>query len=266
MRGVLARGTRGVSAAAQTLAAPAEALLVASALAKARADHDGLAGFDLAIPRGAHVALFGASGAGKSLALRLLLGLERPDAGLVSLFGADPAGPGATALRARLGFVPAQDGLFADRSVEENVALALPRGRPAAARSRAVRESLLLVGLKQVEHLKPAALAPGVRRRVALARAVAHGPELLVVDEPVAGLDPVGAAITVTLVAQLRERLGLTLLVATRDPRGFEGADRVAFLRGGRIQLEDAPAALRARADAALQQLLAGRPFGPIPS
>ena len=254
------------AAALQTPAATDVPVLAAVALAKAGLDHDGLAGFDLAIPRGAHVALFGASGAGKSLALQLLLGLAKPDAGRVSLFGADPAGPSAAALRARLGFVPAQDALFADRSVEENVALALPRGRHAAARTRAVRESLLLVGLKHVEHLKPAALAPGVRRRVALARAVAHAPALLVVDEPVAGLDPVGAAIVATLIAQLRERLGLTLLVATRDPRGFEGADRVAFLHAGRIQSEDAPSALRTRADAALQQLLAGRPFGPLGS
>ena len=142
----------------------------------------------------------------------------------------------------------------------------LPRGRPAAARARAVRESLLLVGLKQVEHLKPAALAPGVRRRVALARAVAPTPALLVVDEPVAGLDPVDAAIVVTLISQLRERLDLTLLVATRDPRGFAGADRVAFLHGGRVQVEDSPAALRTHADIALQQLLAGRPLGPLAS
>lgn len=254
------------AATAQTCDGAREPVLAATALAKVGAVREGLAGFDLVVPRGAHVALFGAIGAGKSLALELLLGLARPDAGRVSLFGADPAGPAAPALRARLGFVPAQDALFPDRSVEENVALALPRRRPAAARSRAVRESLLLVGLKQVEHLKPAALAPGVRRRVALARAVAHAPELLIVDEPVAGLDPVGAAIVATLVAQLRERLGLTLLVATRDPRGFDGADRVAFLHAGRIQLEEAPEALRTRADAALQQLLAGRPFGPLAS
>jgi ABC-type transporter Mla maintaining outer membrane lipid asymmetry ATPase subunit MlaF len=256
-----------VSVAAVQTTAPANApVLAAVALAKAGLDHDGLAGFDLAVPRGAHVALFGAAGAGKSLALQLLLGLAKPDAGRALLFGDDPAGPRAATLRARLGFVPAQDGLFADRSVEENVALALPRGRHAAARARAVRESLLLVGLKHVEHVKPGSLAPGVRRRVALARAIAHAPELLVVDEPVACLDPAGAAIVATLVAQLRERLGLTLLVATRDPRGFEGADRVAFLHGGRIQAEDAPAALRTRADAALQQLLCGRPFGPLAS
>lgn len=257
------------AAPARTLAPIAEPVLTAHAVSKAGVEHDGLAGFDLSIARGAHVALFGASGAGKSLALQILLGVTKPDAGRVSLFGADPAalrGRAAASLRARLGFVPALDGLFADRSVEENVALGQPRGRSAAARARAVRESLLLVGLKQVEHLKPAALAPGVRRRVALARAIAPMPELLVVDEPVAGLDPVGAAIVVALIAQLRERLDLTLLVATRDPRGFASADRVAFLHGGRVRVEDAPAALCTCADAALQQLLNGRALGPFAS
>jgi ABC-type transporter Mla maintaining outer membrane lipid asymmetry ATPase subunit MlaF len=129
---------------------------------------------------------------------------------------------------------------------------------------RAVREALLLVGLKHVEHRRPGALAAGERRRVALARAIAGRPALLVVDEPAPALDPVAAGAVHVLLAQLRTRLELALLVATRDPRALDGADRAHFLHGGRIAAADRPDLLRKRPDAALQQLLAGRPYGPI--
>jgi ABC-type transporter Mla maintaining outer membrane lipid asymmetry ATPase subunit MlaF len=182
-----------------------------------------LAGFDFAMARGEFVVLFGPNGAGKSLLLRLWLGLERPDAGSVRLLGGEPAGGSRQqrrALLARTGVVFEHDALFEDRSVGDNVALALtavPR-RSAAAARRAVHESLLLVGLKHVDHLRPHALPAGTRRRVALARAIAHRPELLLVDEPAAGLDPVAGAALHELVAQLRTRLDLSVLVTTRNP------------------------------------------------
>lgn len=245
---------------------PAPATVAAArGVGRVFADRAVLAGLDLRVARGEHLVLLGASGVGKSLALRLLLGLERPDAGEVSLFGAPIAARRARAAQlARVGFVPERDALFDDRSVEENVGFALPAGRARAAARRAVRESLLLVGLKHVEHLRPPALPAGARRRVALARAVAHAPELLVVDEPAAGLDPVAAAALHALVAQLRTRLDLTVLVASRDPRALDGADRAAFLHAGRVALAAPVAALATATDAALQQLLAGRPHGPI--
>lgn len=205
-------------------AAPATAwVLEARGLGKACGDREVLAGFDFAMARGEFVVLFGANGAGKSLLLRLWLGLERPDAGSVRLLGGEPAGGSRQqrrALLARTGVVFEHDALFEDRSVGDNVALALsaaPRRSPAAAR-RAVHESLLLVGLKHIDHLRPHALPVGTRRRVALARAIAHRPELLLVDEPAAGLDPIAGAALHELVAQLRTRLDLSVLVATRNP------------------------------------------------
>jgi ABC-type transporter Mla maintaining outer membrane lipid asymmetry ATPase subunit MlaF len=137
--------------------------------------------------------------------------------------------------------------------------------RPRPEVERAVRESLLLVGLKHVEHLRVDALPEGAQRRVALARAIAHRPELLLLDEPAAGLDPVGADAVRELVGQLRERLGLAVLVATRDP-GFalRAADRIAVLHRGGIAAEGTPDALRRAPDEAVQQLLAGRAHGPI--
>lgn len=226
------------------VAAP-DCVLEASGVAKACGDRDVLDGVDLSVTRGDCVVLYGPSGAGKSLLLRLLLGLERPDAGEI-------------AVRARAGVVFESNALFDDRSVEDNVALALRAvtKRPAAAARRAVHESLVLVGLKHVDHLRPHELPPGARRRVALARAIAHEPELLFVDEPAGGLDPVAGAAICEVIAQLRTRLGLSVLIATRDPQHVLGADRSTFLHGGRIAA-DGP-------DAARDQFLAARVHGPI--
>ncbi len=218
-------------------AAPQTArVLEVSGLSKSHGDRDGLAGFDLALARGEFVAILGANGTGKSLLLRLLLGLERPDAGTATLFGVEVArlgGRARKALLARIGVVFERDALFEDRSVADNIALALratPR-RPAAAARRAVHESLLLVGLKHVDHLRPPALSPGARRRVALARAIAHHPELLLIDEPAAGLDPVAGAALHELTAQLRERLDLSILLTTRHPNPAQSlADRTVRL------------------------------------
>lgn len=232
-----------MSALALDAVAARDCVLEASGVAKALQDRDVLDGVDLAVARGECVALYGPSGAGKSLLLRLLLGLEPLDAGEI-------------VLRSRTGVVFEQNALFDDRSIEDNVALALRAvaKRPAAAARRAVHESLVLVGLKHVEHLRPRALPPGARRRVALARAIAHEPELLLVDEPAAALDPVAGAAICEVIAQLRTRLDLSVLIATRDPQRVLGiADRGAFLHGGRIA-----------AGAAREQFLAGRVHGPI--
>lgn len=226
-----------------------------------------LDGVSLAVAPGEHVVLFGPSGAGKSVLLRIALDLERADAGSVAVLGETLATldrDARTAVRRRIGVVFAQDALFEERSVEENVALGVRGAVSREATRRAVREALMLVGLKHVEHRKPAALAPGERRRVALARAIAGGPTLLVADEPAAGLDPVAAGAVYALLAQLRSRLALCLLVASRDARALDGADRVAFVHAGRVGAVATPALLRSHADAALQQLLAGRPYGPI--
>jgi phospholipid/cholesterol/gamma-HCH transport system ATP-binding protein len=224
----------------------------------------------LAVPRRARVALVGPAGAGKSLLLRLALGLERPDAGRVLLFERDTgtlAGRERARLRARVGMVWPTGALFDDLDVAGNVGFVLREilRRPRVEVERAVRESLLLVGLKHVEHLRVDELPLGVRRRVALARAVAHRPELLLLDEPSAGLDPVGAAALRELVVQLHERLALTVLLASRDPGWASSvADRVAVLHAGRLLAAGSPEAVRAAPDAAVQQLLAGRPHGPI--
>jgi len=224
----------------------------------------------LAVPRGSISALLGTRGAGKSLLLRLALGLERCDRGSVALLGRDPAGaPRAERARlySRIGVVFTSGALFGDWSVARNVGFhcAEVQRQPAAEVARAVRESLLLVGLKQVEHERAGALPPGARQRVALARAVAHRPELLLLDDATAELDPIGAEALLSLVVQLRERLGLTVLAATREPRAaLRIADQIALLHDGRIAAAGGADEIRRDPDAALQQLLAGRAHGPI--
>jgi len=240
------------------------ASLAASEVAKRFGDHAALDGVSLEVAAGERVVLVGPSGAGKSVLLRVMLGLERASAGRVRLFGEDPASAAGRRLVARVGVLLERDALFADRSVEENVALGVRDGRSREAVRRAAREALLLVGVKHREHGRPAALAPGERRRVALARAVAGGPALLWVDEPGRGLDPVAAGALHALLGQLRARLGLALVVTSADPRALEGADRAGFLHRGRLGALEPPERLRERPDAALQQWLAGRPHGPI--
>ena len=255
------------SAAPAAVGAPLEWIGVAKRLG----DREVLRDVALAAPRGSITALLGARGAGKSLLLRLGLGLERCDRGSVALLGRDPAGvPAAERPRlfSRIGVVFASGALFADWSVARNVGFlcAAVQRRPAVEVARAVRESLLLAGLKQVEHERADALAPGARQRVALARAVAHRPELLLLDDATAELDPIGAEAFLALVEQLRERLALTVVAATREPRvAFRIADRVAMLHDGRIAAAGTPDELRRHPDPALQQLLAGRAHGPIP-
>src|SRR5690606_9080293 len=166
-----------------------------------------------------------------------------------------------------IGVVWSGGALFPDRDVAGNVGFVLREllGRPREEAARAVRESLLLVGLKHVEHRAVETLTDGVRQPVALARAIAHRPELLLLDEPAGGLDPVAADALRTLVGQLRARLGVTIVVASRDPGwALPIADSAAVLHAGAIVAEGPPARLRVAPDAAVQQLLAGRAHGPI--
>jgi phospholipid/cholesterol/gamma-HCH transport system ATP-binding protein len=249
--------------------APAAAVAPLAWIGVARRERglERLGDVSLAVARGSITVLLGASRAGKSLLLRIGLGLEPADAGSVALLGRDPRGAERMRLLQRVGVVFPGGALFDAWSVERNVGFLARevQRRPAAEVARAVRESLLLVGLKHVEHLRPAALAPGTRQRVALARAIAHRPELLVLDEPAADLDPVAAEALLALVVQLRERLGLSVLAATRDPRtALRIGERIAMLHAGRIAAEGDPDAIRRAPDEALQQLLAGRAHGPI--
>jgi len=259
-----------VSAPVAPAAAPAESPFVLDGLRAGAGDREVLRDLRFAAPRGAIAALIGAAGAGKSTALRLALGLARPTGGRALLLGRDLAAASSAERAAtlqRVGVVWSGGALFPDRDVAGNVGFVLRevQRRPREEVARAVRESLLLVGLKHVEHLAVDELGDGVRRRVALARAVAHRPELLLLDEPAGGLDPIAADVVRELIRQLRDRLALSVVLLTRDPAwAFPIAEHAAILHAGRVAAEGSPAALRAAPDPAVQQLLAGRAHGPI--
>jgi phospholipid/cholesterol/gamma-HCH transport system ATP-binding protein len=224
----------------------------------------------LTVPAGQISVVIGGSGVGKSLALRLLLGLEHYDGGSVRLLGHEVSTLSAddhANLMMRVGMLFQFGALFDSMTVAENVGFALRHVQKLgeAEVHHTVRENLLLVGLKSVEHLYPAQLSGGMRKRVALARAIAHQPQVLLVDEPTTGLDPITADAIEELIAQLRHRLGVTVLAITHDIRAaFKIADRISMLYRGRIIASGTPEEIRACSDEVLQQFIAGRAHGPI--
>lgn len=201
--------------------------------------HDGVT---LEVHHGRIFALAGPSGCGKSLLLREALALHVPDSGSIRVLGQDVAGlddEEALSLRRRCGVVFERAALFSSLTVAENVAFPLRERTRLGQRllDEVVALKIALVGLPPSAGQKSASqLSRGMRRRAALARAIALDPELLLLDEPSAGLDPASARQFEELVQHLNELLGLTIFVVTRDPGLlWNAADHVAFLGGGRV-------------------------------
>ncbi|MBM3276625.1 MAG: ATP-binding cassette domain-containing protein [Candidatus Handelsmanbacteria bacterium] len=200
-----------------------------------------LAGVTLEVEEGEVALVLGGSGSGKSSLLKAILGLERHQRGQVRLFGQDPTAlpeEEAAQLRRRLGVVFQQGALFSSLSVAENVALPLQMhtALDPAGTAQLAAGLLELVGLGPAAALLPAQLSGGMRKRAALARALALGPELLCCDEPGAGLDPAAGAQVDQLLLQLNRRLGTTLLVVTHHLPTIERlAGRLHLLEGGRV-------------------------------
>jgi phospholipid/cholesterol/gamma-HCH transport system ATP-binding protein len=201
--------------------------------------HDHL---DLEVRRGEVVALAGGSGSGKTTLLRAIIMLLRPLAGSIELFGQEIVGIGDRAafrLRRRFGMLFQQGALFSSLTVRENVAVPLREHTPLSARHIAEIADLkiALAGLPADAGAKlPRELSGGMLKRAALARALALDPALLFLDEPTAGLDPVSAGAFDALVVQLKESLGLTVVMVTHDlDTLWQATDRVAFLGEKRV-------------------------------
>jgi phospholipid/cholesterol/gamma-HCH transport system ATP-binding protein len=223
-----------------------------------------LRGVDLTIRRGEAFTILGGSGVGKSVCLKLVIGLLQADAGRVSVLGQDVSRFRESQwipVRRRCGMVFQSSALFDSLSVYENVAYPLREhlSPPESELALRVRACLEAVGLEGVEALLPDELSGGMRKRVAVARAIALEPELVLYDEPTTGLDPANARRIGELIRELGRRLCVTSVVVTHDLELCSAvSDRFGLLKDGRIAFEGAVAELRATGNADVRDFLAG--------
>jgi phospholipid/cholesterol/gamma-HCH transport system ATP-binding protein len=228
-----------------------------------------LRGVSLAIRQGESLVIIGGSGAGKSVTLKCILGLERPDRGEILIDGVAAERLDQAAFLARTGMLFQGAALFDSLPVWQNVAFRRLNGRwpvgRRAARDLAV-EKLARVGLgAAVADLYPAELSGGMQKRVGLARAIATDPEILFCDEPTAGLDPILAGVINDLIRGIVKESGATALTITHDMTTVRTvADRVALLHGGVVRWEGPAAEVDTAGDPYVAQFVAGRAEGPI--
>lgn len=236
-----------------------------------------LDGVSLTVPRGKVTALMGASGGGKTTVLRLIGGQNRVQAGQVLLHGPnagdvpqDVSRMGAAELyaaRRRMGMLFQFGALFTDLSVFDNVAFPL---REHTGLSEALIRDIVLmklnaVGLRGARDLMPSEVSGGMARRVALARAIALDPELVMYDEPFAGLDPISLGTAARLIRQLNDAMGLTSIVVSHDlEETFHIADQVIVLANGKIAAQGTPQEVRDSTDPLVHQFVNALPEGPV--
>ncbi len=224
----------------------------------------------LDIGRGEIMAVVGRSGTGKSVFLKHLIGLIRPDSGQVLVDGEDIHRDGSRTLariRERFGMLFQGGALFDSLTVEDNIAFPLrERTRMSAAQIQGVvAETLKGVGLEGVEGKFPEQLSGGMRKRVALARALAMHPEIVLFDEPTTGLDPILVRAIHRLIADTQARFHYTAVIVSHElPEIFDIATRVAMLHNGAILEVDTAAHFQHSSNPAVQQFIAGRLEGPL--
>ncbi|MCD9032209.1 ATP-binding cassette domain-containing protein [Luteimonas sp. Y-2-2-4F] len=228
-----------------------------------------LSGIDLTVPAGSVTAVLGPSGSGKSTLLAALTGELRPAAGTVEVFGRPLPERQRALLETRkgIGVLLQGNGLLTDLTAAENVALPLRAHTrlPRPVIDRLVEMKLHAVGLREAADLYPRELSGGMARRVALARALALDPPLMVYDEPLTGLDPIASGVIMSLIARLNATLGLTSIIVTHHVHEtLPVADRAVVIANGRIVFAGTPAELERSQDPLLRQFLDGRPDGPI--
>jgi len=229
-----------------------------------------LRGIDLDIPRGKVVAILGTSGSGKTTLLQLIGGSLKPARGSITVCGwkvHELTPEQLYTMRRQMGVMFQKGGLFSDLSVKENVAFPIREHTrlPEAVIHDLVVMKLHAVGLRGAQRLMPNELSGGMARRVALARALALDPPLMIYDEPLTGLDPIASGVVMELVKRLNDTLGLTSVIVTHHVHEtLPVADHAIVIANGRIVFSGTPAQLQASDDPFVRQFLNGEPDGPI--
>ncbi len=229
-----------------------------------------LSGVDLALPRGKVIGLMGTSGGGKTTILRLIGRQLAPQRGQVLFDGVDLATLDREALyavRRRMGMLFQFGALFTDLSVFDNVAF--PLREHTRLTEAMIRDLVLMklnaVGLRGARDLMPSQVSGGMARRVALARAIALDPDLIMYDEPFAGLDPISLGMAARLIRELNDALGISSIVVSHDvEETFAIADHVVFVANGGIVAQGSPQAMRDSTDPLVRQFFKAEPDGPV--
>lgn len=225
----------------------------------------------LRIPRGQITAIMGPSGTGKTTLLRIIGGQLKPDQGEVLINGRDVARMNRNELfdmRRNIGMLFQSSALFTDLSVFENVAFPLRVHTELS--DELIRDLVLMklnaVGLRGARDLMPAELSGGMARRVALARAIALDPDLIMYDEPFTGQDPIAMGVLVELIRNLNQALGTTSLLVSHDIHETVGiADQIFIIADAEVIANGPPQVLRESGSARVAQFMHGKPDGPVP-
>jgi len=239
-------------------------------LHKAFGENRVLQGVNLQIERGETMAVIGQSGSGKSVLIKLLIGILKPDQGEIYIDGLEITGLKEDKLQSvtkKFGMLFQGAALFDSLTVGQNVSFGLERytNFSEEKKQELVSESLAKVGLRGVEHLMPHELSGGMKKRVGLARAIAYGPEIILYDEPSTGIDPIRADAINELINRMKKELKVTSVVITHDmTSSYKVADRIAMLYEGKIIEIGTVEEIRNSKNEVIQQFIHGQAEGPI--
>jgi len=239
-------------------------------LCKSFRTKDVLLGVDLDVFQGENMVVIGGSGSGKSVLMKCIIGLIRPDRGSIQIDGKDitkMSGLEIVEVRKRFGMLFQGAALFDSLNVGNNVSFGLKRLKPELKEeiNEIVEEKLSMVGLSNIQDLMPAELSGGMKKRVGLARAIATEPEFLLYDEPTTGLDPIMGDVINDLIVSMKEILQVTSLTITHDMRSaYKIGDKIAMLYRGKIVEVGTPGEIRQTEDAVVRQFIDGNAVGPI--
>ncbi|MBN1385241.1 MAG: ABC transporter ATP-binding protein [Elusimicrobia bacterium] len=233
-------------------------------------DNHVLKGVNLEIKDGETLTIIGGSGCGKSVLIKHIVGLLKPDSGRIYIDGTETTGlteKPLSEVQKKFGFLFQSAALFDSLTVSDNVAFGLRNLKRLTEKdiSEKVVKCLSMVGLQGIEHMKPAELSGGMKKRVALARAIATDPKYIFYDEPTTGIDPIMADVINDLIIHLQKSLNITTIVVTHDMvSAYKISNHIAMLHDGRIIGEGTPDEIKKTDNPYMKQFTTGSSVGPI--